>query len=217
MILSILGGLIISHLNELGHILELDKQYFDAQSKIILSFKLLQAVLLQQCLDKCKHLSLQETASLIQPVSSLPRWAMHSDSYWSPRWRILYVSSFPPWSLICLSTHCRPTKPFSRISEHVVRWGLDVRSIWICLRNAKKKDSDWLEYTTEEKKEKRRLSIWSRDLWNLKRYHGVIIFTVSIRQRIQPNSINPKKDAYLRNVHICPGRFSGTEKESWII
>lgn len=66
MILSILCVLInrrfnISHLNELGHILELDKQYFDAQSKIILSFKSVQTVLLQQCLDKCKHLSLQET------------------------------------------------------------------------------------------------------------------------------------------------------------
>ena len=57
----LIGGLIISHLNELGHILELDKQYFDAQSKIILSFKSVQTVLLQQCLDKCKHLSLQET------------------------------------------------------------------------------------------------------------------------------------------------------------
>lgn len=76
----------------------------------------------------------------------------------------------------------------------------------------RKKYSCWLEYTTEEKKKSEDFRFDPRDLWNLKRYHGIIIFTVSIRQKIQTNSINPRKDACSRNVHICPGRFSGTEK-----
>lgn len=60
----------MSYLNELGTVLEMEKHYFDSQSKIILSFKSVQAALLQQCLDECKHLSLHEIASLIQPSSS---------------------------------------------------------------------------------------------------------------------------------------------------
>ena len=55
----------MSYLNELGTVLEMEKHYFDSQSKIILSFKSVQAALLQQCLDECKHLSLHEIASLI--------------------------------------------------------------------------------------------------------------------------------------------------------
>lgn len=48
----------MSHLNELGTVLEMEKHYFDSQSKIILSFKDVQACLLQQCLKECRHLSL---------------------------------------------------------------------------------------------------------------------------------------------------------------
>ncbi len=171
----------MSHLSELGTVLEMEKHYFDSQSKIILSFKSVQAALLQQCLDECKHLSLHEIASLIQPSSSHSKIiTLNPEDLRMPGARIIY-------DLLYVLQH--PLHPDRSILIHIEAQGeesykyhlprrslyyayrliagqqnhslgfqnesyndiLDVRSLWICLRHAKKKDNCWLEYTTEEK------------------------------------------------------------------
>ncbi len=171
----------MSHLSELGTVLEMVKHYFDSQSKIILSFKSVQAALLQQCLDECKHLSLHEIASLIQPSSSHSKIiTLNPEDLRMPGARIIY-------DLLYVLQH--PLHPDRSILIHIEAQGeesykyhlprrnlyyayrliagqqnhslgfqnesyndiLDVRSLWICLRHAKKKDNCWLEYTTEEK------------------------------------------------------------------
>lgn len=171
----------MSYLNELGTVLEMEKHYFDSQSKIILSFKSVQAALLQQCLDEYKHLSLHEIASLIQPSSSHSKIIiLNPEDLRMPGARIIY-------DLLYVLQH--PLHPDRSILIHIEAQGeesykyhlprrslyyayrliagqqnhslgfqnesyndiLDVRSLWICLRHAKKKDNCWLEYTTVEK------------------------------------------------------------------
>ena len=60
-------------LNALGFSLNSDKRFFDAQSKKILSFKSIQACILQQCLEEFKHLSLDQIIDLMQPSSLHPQ------------------------------------------------------------------------------------------------------------------------------------------------
>ena len=170
----------MSNLNELGTILELDTHYFDAQSKIILSFKSVQAALLQQCLDECKHLSLHEIASLIQPSTSHSKIiTLNTEDIRMPGARIiydlLYVLQHPlhPDRSILIHIEAQGEESYK---YHLPRRGLyygsrliagqqnhslgfqddsyddilDLRSFWICLHHAKKKDNCWLEYETKE-------------------------------------------------------------------
>ncbi|MEF2608371.1 MAG: hypothetical protein U0M88_01880 [Faecalicoccus sp.] len=60
-------------LNALGFSLNSDKRFFDAQSKKILSFKSIQACILQQCLEEFKHLSLDQIFDLMQRSYSHPQ------------------------------------------------------------------------------------------------------------------------------------------------
>lgn len=159
----------------------MDKHYFDAQSKIILSFKSVQAALLQQCLDECRHLSLQEIISLIQPDSSYSKIVtLNPEDLRMPGARIiydlLYVLRHPlhPKRFILIHIEAQGEESYKyRLPRRSLYYAyrliagqlnhslgfqdesyddiLDVRSVWICLRHAKKKDNCWLEYTTEEK------------------------------------------------------------------
>lgn len=159
----------------------MEKHYFDTQSKIILSFKSVQAALLQQCLDECKHLSLHEIVPLIQPSSSHSKIiTLNPEDFRMPGARIiydlLYVLQHPlhPDRSILIHIEAQGEESYK---YHLPRRGLyygsrliagqqnhslgfqddsyddilDVRSLWICLRHAGKKDNCWLEYTTEEK------------------------------------------------------------------
>lgn len=111
----------MSYLNELGTVLEMEKHYFDSQSKIILSFKSVQAALLQQCLDECKHLSLHEIASLIQPSSSHSKIiTLNPEDLRMPGARIIY-------DLLYVLQH--PLHPDQSILIHIEAQGRNPISI----------------------------------------------------------------------------------------
>lgn len=170
----------MSKLYELQTIIQSKQRFIDAYSKIILSFKPIQAYLLQQCLDEFKDLSLQEITRLIQPNSSNSKIiTLNSEDIRIPGAKIIY-------DLLYMIQH--PLYPSKYMLIHIEAQGeesykyalpsrslyyayrliagqknhspgfqkslynniIDVRSFWICLHHPRKKDNCLLEYVTQE-------------------------------------------------------------------
>ena len=170
----------MTNLNELQTIVQSKKRFIDGYSKIILSFKPIQAYLLQQCLDEFKNLSLKEISALIQPSSSNSKIiTLNTEDIRIPGAKIvydlLYVVKHPLYPSKFMLIHieaqgeesykyalpCRSLYYAYRLiagqKNHSLGFQksfyndiLDVRSFWICLHHAKKKDNCLLEYVTHE-------------------------------------------------------------------
>lgn len=170
----------MTNLNELQTIVQSKKRFIDGYSKIILSFKPIQACLLQQCLDEFKDLSLKEISTPIQPSSSISKIiTLNTEDIRIPGAKIvydlLYVVRHPLYPSKFMLIHieaqgeesykyalpCRSLYYAYRLiagqKNHSLGFQksfyndiLDVRSFWICLHHAKKKDNCLLEYVTHE-------------------------------------------------------------------
>ena len=157
------------------------QRFIDAYAKIILSLKPIQAYLLQQCLDEFKDFSLKEISALIQPSSSNSKIiTLNTEDIRIPGAKIvydlLYVVKHPLYPSKFMLIHieaqgeesykyalpCRSLYYAYRLiagqKNHSLGFQksfyndiLDVRSFWICLHHAKKKDNCLLEYVTQEK------------------------------------------------------------------
>lgn len=168
------------HLNTLGHSLDRDKRFFDAQSKKILSFKSIQACILQQCVEEFAHLSIDEIVSLIEPSSlhpklssfnvedtSIPEAIIRYDFLYSIRHpfdkdRIIFIhleAQGQDTYRYSLPRRCRyyTSRLISRQKNDPLGFQnsdfdkmIDIRSIWICLHHAHQKDNRFLEYRTHE-------------------------------------------------------------------